>query len=193
MPGSALVELAVRAGDEVGCGVVEELLIEAPLVVPGAGAGCGVQVTVEAPGRGRAAARWPSTPRGGRRRRDRWRCVDPARHRAASPVRRPRPAPSTSPPGPRPGAWAEVTCPARTSGCSGTATSTGPVFQGLRALWRRGDELFAEVALPGRTAGRGGPVRPPPPPCWTPPCTPRCWTSRRPTARRSGSRWSGTG
>ncbi|NEA50146.1 polyketide synthase dehydratase domain-containing protein, partial [Streptomyces sp. SID10815] len=24
----------------------------------------------------------------------------------------------------------------------------GPVFQGLRAVWRRGDEVFAEVALP---------------------------------------------
>ncbi|MEE1781407.1 polyketide synthase dehydratase domain-containing protein, partial [Streptomyces sp. SP17BM10] len=24
----------------------------------------------------------------------------------------------------------------------------GPVFRGLRAAWRRGDELFAEVALP---------------------------------------------
>ncbi|MFD8159756.1 type I polyketide synthase [Streptomyces malaysiensis] len=33
LPGSAFVELAVRAGDEVGCGVVDELLIEAPLVL----------------------------------------------------------------------------------------------------------------------------------------------------------------
>ncbi|MGW7794334.1 acyltransferase domain-containing protein, partial [Streptomyces tricolor] len=48
VPGAALVELAVRAGDEVGCGVVEELLIEAPLVVPEQG-GVRVQVTVEAP------------------------------------------------------------------------------------------------------------------------------------------------
>lgn len=26
----------------------------------------------------------------------------------------------------------------------------GPVFRGLRALWRSGDELYAEVALPER-------------------------------------------
>ncbi|MGW3866119.1 type I polyketide synthase, partial [Streptomyces sp. NPDC005047] len=34
LPGTGLVELAVRAGDEAGCGVLEELVIEAPLVVP---------------------------------------------------------------------------------------------------------------------------------------------------------------
>ncbi|WP_345059485.1 type I polyketide synthase, partial [Streptomyces rameus] len=45
VPGTGLVELAVRAGDEVGCGVVEELVIEAPLVVPEQG-GVRVQVAV---------------------------------------------------------------------------------------------------------------------------------------------------
>ncbi|MFI1622503.1 beta-ketoacyl synthase N-terminal-like domain-containing protein, partial [Streptomyces lydicus] len=34
LPGTAFVELAVRAGDEVGCGLVEELALEAPLIVP---------------------------------------------------------------------------------------------------------------------------------------------------------------
>ncbi|MEV7027848.1 type I polyketide synthase, partial [Kitasatospora sp. NPDC093558] len=38
VPGTALVELAVRAGDEVGCDVVEELTLAAPLVLPGTGA-----------------------------------------------------------------------------------------------------------------------------------------------------------
>ena len=32
----------------------------------------------------------------------------------------------------------------------------GPVFQGLRAAWRRGDELFAEVALPEGSRGEAG-------------------------------------
>ncbi|WP_106396530.1 type I polyketide synthase [Actinocorallia populi] len=31
----------------------------------------------------------------------------------------------------------------------------GPAFQGLRALWTRGDEAFAEVALPERVTGAG--------------------------------------
>ena len=34
LPGTAFVELAIRAGDRVGCDVVEELVLEAPLVVP---------------------------------------------------------------------------------------------------------------------------------------------------------------
>ena len=32
--GTAFVELAVRAGDAVGCAVVEELTLHAPLVLP---------------------------------------------------------------------------------------------------------------------------------------------------------------
>ncbi|WP_352230245.1 polyketide synthase dehydratase domain-containing protein, partial [Streptomyces sp. NBRC 14336] len=31
---------------------------------------------------------------------------------------------------------------------AGLGLSYGPVFQGLRAVWRRGEEVFAEVALP---------------------------------------------
>ncbi|MGW1077944.1 type I polyketide synthase, partial [Streptomyces sp. NPDC002537] len=33
-PGTGFVELAIRAGDQVGCGVLEELTLEAPLVLP---------------------------------------------------------------------------------------------------------------------------------------------------------------
>ncbi len=47
-PGAGLVELAVRAGDEVGCGVLDELVVEAPLVVPEQGA-VRVQITVGGP------------------------------------------------------------------------------------------------------------------------------------------------
>ena len=32
----------------------------------------------------------------------------------------------------------------------------GPAFQGLTALWRRGEELFAEVTLPQAAGGVGG-------------------------------------
>ncbi|MGP3923753.1 thioester reductase domain-containing protein [Streptomyces sp. 8N616] len=46
LPGTAFVELAVRAGDEVGCSIVEELTVEAPLVLPERGA-VQVQVVVD--------------------------------------------------------------------------------------------------------------------------------------------------
>ena len=45
-PGAGFVELVIRAGDEVGCGVVDELKLAAPLVLPAAGSVV-VQVVVE--------------------------------------------------------------------------------------------------------------------------------------------------
>ncbi|HEX6342000.1 MAG TPA: type I polyketide synthase [Umezawaea sp.] len=51
VPGTALVELAIRAGDQVGCGHLEELLLQAPLVVPAQG-GISLHVELDAePGR----------------------------------------------------------------------------------------------------------------------------------------------
>src|ERR1700689_48680 len=47
LPGAAFVELVVRAGDEAGCGLVEELVLQAPLVLPTRG---GVQVRVSVSG-----------------------------------------------------------------------------------------------------------------------------------------------
>ena len=47
VPGTALAEMAVRAGDEIGCGSVAELLIQTPLVLPDRGA-VQVQVMVNA-------------------------------------------------------------------------------------------------------------------------------------------------
>ena len=46
-PGAGFVELAIRAGDEVGCGVVEELTLTAPLVLT-AGSTVQLQVVVGA-------------------------------------------------------------------------------------------------------------------------------------------------
>ncbi|REN78401.1 polyketide synthase, partial [Mycobacterium tuberculosis] len=47
-PGAGFVELAIRAGDEVGCGVVDELTLAAPLVLPASGS-VAVQVVVNGP------------------------------------------------------------------------------------------------------------------------------------------------
>uniref|UniRef100_UPI000A838E8D type I polyketide synthase n=1 Tax=Streptomyces sp. NBRC 109706 TaxID=1550035 RepID=UPI000A838E8D len=48
VPGTALVEMVLRAGQEVGCGQVRELVLHAPLGLPESG-GTQVQVRVEAP------------------------------------------------------------------------------------------------------------------------------------------------
>ncbi|MYQ47961.1 SDR family NAD(P)-dependent oxidoreductase, partial [Streptomyces sp. SID4985] len=49
LPGTALLELALRAGEEAGCPEVSELTLSAPLVVPERG-GVQIQVVVGAPG-----------------------------------------------------------------------------------------------------------------------------------------------
>ena len=78
LPGTAFVEMAIRAGDAAGCGRVEELTLEAPLVLPADGA-VRVQVVVGGPDAsgGRAVSvyarpadaaadgRGPGTPAGG--------------------------------------------------------------------------------------------------------------------------------
>ncbi|WP_189299857.1 SDR family NAD(P)-dependent oxidoreductase, partial [Streptomyces cinerochromogenes] len=145
VPGAGLVELAVRAGDEVGCGVVDELVIEAPLVVPEQG-GVRVQVTVEAPdaeGRRPVAVHSAREDAVGEIGAGAW-----TRHATGHLTGTP-----TTPDAfdfsawPPPGAQAEDLSGADER-LLRSGYEYGPVFQGLRALWRRGDELFAEVVLP---------------------------------------------
>ena len=47
-PGAGFVELAIRAGDEVGCPVVDELTLQAPLLLPASGS-VAVQLVVGRP------------------------------------------------------------------------------------------------------------------------------------------------
>ncbi|WP_346011308.1 hypothetical protein, partial [Streptomyces sp. SID337] len=48
LPGTAFIEMTLRAADEVGCGAIEELTLERPLV-PAEDAQVSVQVSVGAP------------------------------------------------------------------------------------------------------------------------------------------------
>uniref|UniRef100_UPI00055B089D type I polyketide synthase n=1 Tax=Streptomyces sp. NRRL S-1022 TaxID=1463880 RepID=UPI00055B089D len=146
VPGAGLVELAVRAGDEVGCGVVEELVIEAPLVVPEQG-GVRVQVTVEAPdaeGRRAVAVHSAREDAVGETGADAW-----TRHATGSLTGAIPTAGRTFDftAWPPPGAQAEDLTGVEER-LLRYGYEYGPVFQGLRAVWRRGEELFAEVALP---------------------------------------------
>ncbi|MEU9823480.1 SDR family NAD(P)-dependent oxidoreductase, partial [Pseudonocardia alni] len=144
VPGTALLEMAVRAGDEAGCDRVDELTLGAPLVLPTSGS-VQVQVAVEAP------------DEAGRRTVGIWSRADddgtwtPHATGVLSTAGSPAAAaePTEWPP-----AGAE---PVEVQGCydafADAGFGYGPVFRGLRAAWRRGEELFAEVALPEETAG----------------------------------------
>ncbi|WP_456302398.1 type I polyketide synthase [Streptomyces albogriseolus] len=146
LPGTGLVELAVRAGDEAGCGVLEELVIEAPLVVPEHG-GVRVQVAVGAPGEnGSRGVEVHSQRDGVPGEGDAW-----TRH--ATGVLSSVPAARDSdfdfaawpPPGAR---RVEVDVAGFYDDLRERGVGYGPAFQGVRAVWRRGEEIFAEVALP---------------------------------------------
>ncbi|MFF5173696.1 SDR family NAD(P)-dependent oxidoreductase [Micromonospora sp. NPDC000089] len=149
LPGSGLVELAVRAGDEAGCSALDELVIEAPLVVPEQG-GVRVQVALSGPGAGGARAVEVYSRRDG---------GTGAWTRHATGVL------SAAPSGGGTGfdftAWPprdaeSVDVEDFYADLAERGYGYGPAFQGLRAVWRRGDEVFAEVALPEERRAEAG-------------------------------------
>ncbi|MEV5878549.1 type I polyketide synthase [Streptomyces sp. NPDC052101] len=144
VPGTGLVELAVRAGDETGCGVLDELVIEAPLVVPQQG-GVRVLVAVGAPdGTGARPVEIYSLREDAPADGDAW-----TRH-ATGTLSAPAPARGTDfdfAAWPPPGAQ-RIETGDFYAGLTERGYGYGPAFQGLRAVWRRGEEVFAEAALP---------------------------------------------
>ncbi|MEY9931202.1 acyl transferase domain-containing protein/acyl carrier protein [Catenulispora sp. GP43] len=160
VPGTGFVELAIRAGDQVGCRVLEELTLQAPLILPGADQshrGVALQVLVDAEEDGRRRFTVHSRPDD---------LPDHPWTQHAAGILAPAPAPAAAvaaePAGltewPPPGAeQLDVTDAYERLAARGYGY--GPAFQGLRAAWRRGDEVFAEVALPetiGSTAADFG-------------------------------------
>ncbi|WP_227025734.1 type I polyketide synthase [Streptomyces fodineus] len=154
LPGAAFVELAVRAGDEAGCAVLEELTVHAPLPLPERG-GVRVQVVLGAPDEdgGRTVDVY-SRPGGGEvysraDGRTEW------THHATGRLGR------AEVPASRIGRWLpEGATPVEPAdhyqSLARLGYGYGPVFQGLRRLWRHGEHLFAEVALPEPAAGEAG-------------------------------------
>ncbi|KJY41858.1 hypothetical protein VR41_10550, partial [Streptomyces sp. NRRL B-1568] len=141
VPGTALLELAVRAGDEAGCGALGDLTLEAPLVLPERGE-TQLRVLVDAPGEdglrpvavySRPADALPEDP---------WTrhatgVLTPAAPAAAADLTQ----------WPPPGAEA-LTTETLYEDLGALGLDYGPVFRGLRSAWQRDGELFAEVALP---------------------------------------------
>ncbi|WP_156688864.1 type I polyketide synthase [Mycobacterium sp. Marseille-P9652] len=146
LPGAAFVEMVIRAADEVGCRAIDELTLSAPLVVPDSG-GVAVQVVVGA------------VDNAGQR--DVW--VYSAQSQTDSDWvlnAQGRLSPHSVAPAAELSAWPPAGASAiDLAGAYGRLAERGyeygPAFRGLGALWRRGDELFAEVAVPD---DHGGPA-----------------------------------
>ncbi len=149
LPGSGLAELAVRAGDEAGCTALDELIIEAPLVVPAQGA---VRVQVALSGPDETGSR----------------TVDVYSQRDGGSWTRHATGTLSSDAAEEPGfdfrAWPpadaeRVDVESFYTDLADRGYGYGPAFQGLRAVWRRDGDVFAEVALPEdlrKDAGRFG-------------------------------------
>ena len=138
-PGAGFVELVIRAGDEVGCAIIEELVLAAPLVVHPGG---GVQVQVVVGPAGESGSRAVSVYSRGDQSDGEWLLhaegtlgVTAAEASVDLSVWPPVGAES-------------VDISDGYARLAARGYEYGPAFQGLVAIWRRGPELFAEVAAP---------------------------------------------
>ncbi|GAA1155092.1 hypothetical protein GCM10009577_91830 [Streptomyces javensis] len=146
LPGTAFVELAIRAGDQVGCDYLEELTLEAPLVLPARG---GVQLRLSVG----AADETGRRPLSLHSRLESLPAEEPwTRHAAGVLASGARPEAAFELSAWPPADATEVELDGRYEGLLDIGFAYGPAFQGLRRAWQRGGEVFAEVALDEETA-----------------------------------------
>ncbi|MFA1552044.1 polyketide synthase dehydratase domain-containing protein, partial [Actinomadura chokoriensis] len=149
VPGTAFVEVAVRAGDQVGCERVEELTLEAPLVLSERG-GVQVQVVVGAldeSGR-RSVSVYSREEEAAEQEPWTRHAVGVLASRVSSEVF-------------EMGVWppegaAAVGVEGFYDQLAAAGFEYGPAFQGLQRAWRRGDEVFGEVELPEELVAEAG-------------------------------------
>ncbi|MBB5167620.1 amino acid adenylation domain-containing protein [Mycobacterium sp. AZCC_0083] len=150
VPGAALVDMALHVGDETGCPHVEELVLQAPMVLDARRALL-VQVIVGPPREnGERQVRFYSrTDRDG---------ADLSWARHAEGVLRPHDSHASAttesdfvqwpPAGSLPMSVSETY-----EKLAARGYGYGSAFRGLRGVWRRGTEVFVEAALPEQVSG----------------------------------------
>ena len=142
LPGTAFLDMVTAAGDHVGLDHVAELTLLAPLVLDG---GTALQVHVGAPDDAGARPVTVSSSVDG----SRW-----TQHAAATldtaPTQEPAGLTEWPPRGAEP-----VDLTDYYATLAGGGLSYGPAFQGLRTAYRKGDEVYAEVALDAKVDGFG--------------------------------------
>jgi acyl transferase domain-containing protein/NADPH:quinone reductase-like Zn-dependent oxidoreductase/acyl carrier protein len=155
LPGAALVEWVLRAADEAGCGGVDELTLSTPLFLHPSSP-VSVQVLVDAPGDGeRREVRVYS---GVGQDPAEWiqHAVATLRSEAAEPFEPAEPDLSAESvgDGPWPPSGTEpVSVADFYERAAAAGYEYGPAFRGLRAAWRHGADLLAEVSLPANAGG----------------------------------------
>ncbi|MBX9363034.1 type I polyketide synthase [Streptomyces sp. WAC04114] len=148
VPGTALLEMANLAGAHTGYETVEELTLQAPMVLPEEG-GIRVQLIVGPP---EPDGRRPVTLHS---RADDGAGDDEAMwtlHAVGRLARAVEAAPETGVAEWPPRDAVEVDIDGVYDRLADTGFAYGPAFQALTAVWRRGEELFAQVDLPEEPA-----------------------------------------
>ncbi|WP_338146694.1 beta-ketoacyl synthase N-terminal-like domain-containing protein, partial [Streptomyces boncukensis] len=155
VPGAALAEWALRAADEADCGGVEELVLQAPLLLPAEG-GVRIQIVVGVPGadRRREIRMYARPDRDeGTAAEAEWTCH--AQGVLAPEACAPAGEPGAGGVWPPPDARA-VSVDGFYERIAAAGHAYGPAFRGLRAVWRDGADLLAEVELPEAAGEPGG-------------------------------------
>ncbi|MEU4902992.1 SDR family NAD(P)-dependent oxidoreductase [Streptomyces sp. NPDC044780] len=144
-PGTAFLELAAHAGREAGCALLEELTLQAPLVLSATG-GVSLHVRVSAPDdEGCRSLEIHSRPQDAPVEAP-W-----TRHAAGVLAVSAGPVATTDRSAaawPSPADRASVDVAGLYDTLSETGYHYGPAFQGLSAVWRADGEVFAETRLP---------------------------------------------
>ncbi|MFI8828438.1 type I polyketide synthase, partial [Streptomyces sp. NPDC053431] len=152
LPGTAFVELALRAGDEVGCDLVDELTLAAPLVLPEQGA-VDLRVVVGPADEADRRTLTVHSRREGSEADAPWVLHATGRVSEAGGGQAGLPEVLTEWP---PAGAVATEVEGVYDELAGVGLDYGPLFQGLRAAWRGTDgAVFAEVALPEGTDAAG--------------------------------------
>ncbi|WP_150243248.1 type I polyketide synthase [Nocardiopsis quinghaiensis] len=164
VPGTALVDMAAHAAERVGAAAVADLVLEAPLVLA-RGAGARLQVTVGARGdRGRREVHVHARPE------DAASDAPWTRHASGALAEGPTldaERSHTDGAAPADAAWPPADAESVTvwpdyARLARRGYTYGPLFQGLRGVWRYEGDLLAEVELPD-ASHTGGPFHGPHP------------------------------
>ncbi|SNR59681.1 type I polyketide synthase [Actinomadura mexicana] len=152
LPGTGFAELVLRAGAEAGCPRIEELTLEAPLLLSGDEALCLQLAVGPLDDAGHRTAAVYSRPDG-----DAGKAGDWTRHASAVLAADGGTAPVPLADWPPPGAEPVPLDPEAFYAAGAEAGYTyGPSFRGLARAWRRGEEIFAEVAPPAQVRDEAG-------------------------------------
>ncbi len=153
MPGTGFLELALRAGQEVGANHLAELILEAPLLLPQSGA-VQLQVAIKATEDSEDfELSIHSRPQAGQEEGGQEEEAPWTRHASATLSSQEPTAPAFEASEWPPAGAEPLESESFYERVGAIGLDYGPAFQGLEAAWRRGEEIYAEISLAQEQVG----------------------------------------